>query len=207
MIGTRHLERFMSEAERRGAKVVMVGDPEQLQAIEAGAAWGAVGGSVLRCGGGKDYLRSLRRPRIVESRYELVERIDDARDGIFVMWGVVPIASACDIKFAFGEVRENMLLPGHDSYDHAVTRRLGMGFDPLLYRRALRNIQDRQLDLTAIHDIQKHRAEPAIDRSIGGDIVMRAPIYDKSARLGQVLEALVGEAVIGIEHYLFQSRG
>ncbi|MGQ3230321.1 MAG: Ti-type conjugative transfer relaxase TraA [Blastomonas fulva] len=39
MLGTRQLERVMSEAERRGAKVVLVGDPEQLQAIEAGAAF------------------------------------------------------------------------------------------------------------------------------------------------------------------------
>jgi len=39
MIGSRQLERVISEAERRGAKVVLVGDPEQLQAIEAGAAF------------------------------------------------------------------------------------------------------------------------------------------------------------------------
>ena len=41
MIGTRQLERVIAEAERRGAKVVLVGDPEQLQAIEAGAAFRA----------------------------------------------------------------------------------------------------------------------------------------------------------------------
>ncbi len=39
MIGTRQLERVLSEAERAGAKVVLVGDAEQLQAIEAGAAF------------------------------------------------------------------------------------------------------------------------------------------------------------------------
>lgn len=42
MIGTRQLERVIAEAERRGAKVVLVGDPEQLQAIEAGAAFRSV---------------------------------------------------------------------------------------------------------------------------------------------------------------------
>jgi Ti-type conjugative transfer relaxase TraA len=42
MIGTRQMERVLSEAERRGAKVVLVGDPEQLQAIEAGAAFRSV---------------------------------------------------------------------------------------------------------------------------------------------------------------------
>ncbi|KPF49593.1 conjugal transfer protein TraA [Novosphingobium sp. AAP1] len=39
MIGTRQMERVISEAERQGAKVVLVGDPQQLQAIEAGAAF------------------------------------------------------------------------------------------------------------------------------------------------------------------------
>ncbi len=42
MIGTRQLERVIAEAEKRGAKVVLVGDPEQLQAIEAGAAFRSV---------------------------------------------------------------------------------------------------------------------------------------------------------------------
>jgi Ti-type conjugative transfer relaxase TraA len=39
MIGSRQMERVISEAQKRGAKVVLVGDPEQLQAIEAGAAF------------------------------------------------------------------------------------------------------------------------------------------------------------------------
>ncbi|MFC4594660.1 Ti-type conjugative transfer relaxase TraA [Sphingobium tyrosinilyticum] len=42
MIGTRQFERVIKEAEKRGAKVVLVGDPEQLQAIEAGAAFRSV---------------------------------------------------------------------------------------------------------------------------------------------------------------------
>jgi ATP-dependent exoDNAse (exonuclease V) alpha subunit len=43
MIGTRQMERVLAEAEKRRAKVVLVGDPEQLQAIEAGAAFRSVG--------------------------------------------------------------------------------------------------------------------------------------------------------------------
>jgi Ti-type conjugative transfer relaxase TraA len=39
MIGSRQLERVLTEAEKRGAKVLLVGDPEQLQSIEAGAAF------------------------------------------------------------------------------------------------------------------------------------------------------------------------
>jgi Ti-type conjugative transfer relaxase TraA len=42
MIGSRQMERVLSEAERSGAKVVLVGDAEQLQAIEAGAAFRAL---------------------------------------------------------------------------------------------------------------------------------------------------------------------
>src|SRR3546814_3481968 len=42
MIGTRQMECVLSHAEQAGAKVVLVGDPEQLQAIEAWAAFRAV---------------------------------------------------------------------------------------------------------------------------------------------------------------------
>jgi Ti-type conjugative transfer relaxase TraA len=42
MIGSRQMERVLSEAQKRGAKVVLVGDPEQLQAIEAGAAFRSI---------------------------------------------------------------------------------------------------------------------------------------------------------------------
>ena len=42
MVGSRQMERVLSHAREAGAKVVLVGDPEQLQAIEAGAAFRAV---------------------------------------------------------------------------------------------------------------------------------------------------------------------
>jgi len=42
MIGSRQLERVLSHARDAGAKVVLVGDPQQLQAIEAGAAFRAI---------------------------------------------------------------------------------------------------------------------------------------------------------------------
>lgn len=41
MIGSRQMERVLAEAEKRDSKVVLIGDPEQLQAIEAGAAFRA----------------------------------------------------------------------------------------------------------------------------------------------------------------------
>ena len=42
MVGTRQLERVLSHAADAGAKVVLVGDPKQLQAIEAGAAFRSI---------------------------------------------------------------------------------------------------------------------------------------------------------------------
>ncbi|MDQ0453493.1 Ti-type conjugative transfer relaxase TraA [Brevundimonas nasdae] len=41
LVGTRQMERVVSVAQAAGAKVVLVGDPEQLQSIEAGAAFRA----------------------------------------------------------------------------------------------------------------------------------------------------------------------
>ena len=42
MLGSRQMASIFDEARRSGAKVVLVGDPEQLQAIEAGAAFRAI---------------------------------------------------------------------------------------------------------------------------------------------------------------------
>ncbi|MDZ7923058.1 MAG: AAA family ATPase [Marinagarivorans sp.] len=42
MVGTRQMERVLSHAADVGAKVVLVGDPQQLQSIEAGAAFRAI---------------------------------------------------------------------------------------------------------------------------------------------------------------------
>ncbi|WP_242130437.1 Ti-type conjugative transfer relaxase TraA [Sphingobium sp. Sx8-8] len=42
MVGTRQLERVLSHAAEAEAKVVLIGDPQQLQSIEAGAAFRAI---------------------------------------------------------------------------------------------------------------------------------------------------------------------
>ena len=42
MVGTRQMERVLVAAADAGAKIVLVGDPQQLQAIEAGAAFRAI---------------------------------------------------------------------------------------------------------------------------------------------------------------------
>jgi len=58
MVGTRQLERVLSHATDAGAKVVLVGDPQQLQSIEAGAAFR----SILERHGGAE-IGEVRRQR------------------------------------------------------------------------------------------------------------------------------------------------
>jgi len=82
MVGSRQMERVLSAAQAAGAKVVLVGDPEQLQAIEAGAAFRALAerhgaaeiGEVRRQREGwqRDATRELATARTVEAlgRYE-----------------------------------------------------------------------------------------------------------------------------------------
>lgn len=58
MVSSRQLARFVGEAERAGAKIVLVGDPEQLQPIQAGAAFRAIAEHV-----GFVELESVRRQK------------------------------------------------------------------------------------------------------------------------------------------------
>ncbi|MFT0862631.1 AAA family ATPase, partial [Ancylobacter sp. G4_0304] len=58
MVGMRQLERVLSHAADAGAKVVLVGDPQQLQSIEAGAAFRSL---VERHGGAE--ISEVRRQR------------------------------------------------------------------------------------------------------------------------------------------------
>jgi len=58
MVGSRQLERIVAAAAERGAKVVLVGDAEQLQLIEAGAAFRAIAERV-----GCQELSGIRRQR------------------------------------------------------------------------------------------------------------------------------------------------
>ena len=68
MIGSRQLARVLAEAERAQAKVVLVGDPYQLQAIEAGAAFRAVSEATPTVS-----ITDIRRQRIGWQREATVE--------------------------------------------------------------------------------------------------------------------------------------
>ena len=59
MLGSRQLSRFVSEIEERGAKLVLVGDHEQLQAIGAGAPFRAIAERI-----GHAELSEVRRQRV-----------------------------------------------------------------------------------------------------------------------------------------------
>jgi ATP-dependent exoDNAse (exonuclease V) alpha subunit len=58
MVGSRQLERIVSAAAEHGTKVVLIGDAEQLQPIEAGAAFRAIAERV-----GYQELSGIRRQR------------------------------------------------------------------------------------------------------------------------------------------------
>lgn len=59
MVGSRQLARFVGEAEKAGAKIVLVGDHEQLQAIGAGAPFRAIAEQI-----GHAELSEIRRQRV-----------------------------------------------------------------------------------------------------------------------------------------------
>src|SRR3546814_11497195 len=59
MVGSRQLARFVTEAEARGAKIVLVGDHGQLQAIGAGAPFRAITAQI-----GHAELSAIRRQRV-----------------------------------------------------------------------------------------------------------------------------------------------
>ncbi|MDW9477047.1 Ti-type conjugative transfer relaxase TraA [Sinorhizobium meliloti] len=59
MVGSRQLARFIGEAEQRGAKIVLVGDHEQLQAIGAGAPFRAIAEQI-----GHAEISDIRRQRV-----------------------------------------------------------------------------------------------------------------------------------------------
>jgi len=128
MIGSRQMERVLSEADKRGAKVVLVGDPEQLQAIEAGAAFRSVterhGGVEIteirrqREDWQRDATRYLATERTGEAiaAYERQGHIhvsdtrDVARSALIDRWdrdrGAIPGTSQIILTYTNDEVRE-----------------------------------------------------------------------------------------------------
>ncbi|QDV43906.1 Multifunctional conjugation protein TraI [Stieleria neptunia] len=72
MVGTRQMEKLLSVAESAGAKLVLIGDCKQLQAIDAGAAFRGIAEEI-----GYTSLEEIIRQREVWSR----KMVKDLRDG------------------------------------------------------------------------------------------------------------------------------
>ncbi len=128
MIGSRQMERVLSAAGEAGAKVVLVGDPQQLQAVEAGAAFRAI---AERHGGveiteirrqqidwQRDATRQLATGRTGEALSAYAERgmvhaadtREEARGGLIDTWDRERIAKPSDRRIILthtnDEVRE-----------------------------------------------------------------------------------------------------
>ncbi|NVN45090.1 Ti-type conjugative transfer relaxase TraA [Asaia siamensis] len=104
MVGSRQMARVLSAVQDAGAKLVLVGDPEQLQAIEAGAAFRAVADrvgsveitSVRRQGAGwqQEATKELATGRTAAAldRYEAAgmvrghETLEEARAAVVASW-------------------------------------------------------------------------------------------------------------------------
>ncbi|HVH79777.1 MAG TPA: Ti-type conjugative transfer relaxase TraA, partial [Stellaceae bacterium] len=128
MIGSRQMERVLSAAKDAGAKIVLVGDPEQLQAIEAGAAFRSIAerhGAVeiteirrQREDWQRDATRALATGRTGDAidAYEqrgmthVAETREEARDALIDGWKrdrrAAPEASRIILTHTNAEVRE-----------------------------------------------------------------------------------------------------
>ena len=128
MLGSRQMERLLSAAEEAGAKVVLVGDPEQLQAIEAGAAFRAIAERVgaveitevrrQREGWQQDATRELATGRTASAlaRYEqagMVQRhagLDAAKEAMIAGWDAArretPQATQIMLAYRRDDVRD-----------------------------------------------------------------------------------------------------
>ena len=128
MVGTRQLERVLSHAADAGAKVVLVGDPQQLQSIEAGAAFRSIherhGGAEIgevrrqREDWQRDATRDLATGRTgaaihVYDRHDMVHEAqtrEQARDELIDRWDrgrqAAPDSSRIILTHTNAEVRE-----------------------------------------------------------------------------------------------------
>jgi Ti-type conjugative transfer relaxase TraA len=99
MLGTRQLERVLSAAEKAHAKVILVGDPEQLQAIEAGAPFRG-----LTAAHGMTELTQVRRQRHAWQRTATqalsAGKTADALNAYDKKGGIVPVERREDARSA-----------------------------------------------------------------------------------------------------------
>ena len=154
MIGSRQMERVLSAAREAGAKVVLVGAPEQLQAIEAGAAFRSVterhGAAEIteirrqREGWQRSATRALATARTSEAlqaydgygmvhaantreaaRGELVEGWDRARQADPAQSRIILTHTNAEVQSLNGEARERLRARGELGEDVTVQAERG----------------------------------------------------------------------------------
>jgi Ti-type conjugative transfer relaxase TraA len=161
MVGSRQLERVLSAAKEAGAKVVLVGDPEQLQAIEAGAAFRAL---AQRHGAAE--VSEVRRQREAWQR-EATRELATARTGA-----------------ALGRYERAGMVVGHATQAEA-RGALVLGWDEERQRRPDETrliLASTRADVAALNGLARERLRAAGE--LGSDQVVETERGERSLAVG-----------------------
>ena len=177
MVGTRQMERVLFRAADAGAKVVLVGDPQQLQAIEAGAAFRAIherhGGVEIsevrrqRDGWQQDATRHLATGRTGQAIYAYGER------------GMVHLAATREVA------RENLI----EHWDRE--RQASPGDTRIILTHT--NDEVRELNEAA-------RGRMRVAGSLGEDVSIKAERGERQFASGDRIMFLLNERGLGVKN-------
>ena len=177
MVGTRQLERVLSHAAEAGAKVVLVGDPQQLQSIEAGAAFR----SIFERHGGAE-IAEVRRQREDWQR-DATRDLATGRTGeairAYDRWGMVHEAASRD------QARDD-LIEGWDRDRQA---------SPDKSRIILTHTND---EVRALNEAARGRMRQAGD--LGDDVHLKVERGERSFARGDRIMFLQNERGLGVKN-------
>ena len=174
MVGSRQMERVMSAARAAGAKVVLVGDPEQLQAIEAGAAFRAL---AERHGAAE--IGEVRRQREGWQR-EATRELATARTGA-----------------ALGRYERAGMVVGHATQDEARAA-LVAGWDAVRQQSPSTSqviLASTRADVAALNDLARERLRASGE--LGADQVVQTERGERRLAVGERLMFLRNERGLG----------
>jgi Ti-type conjugative transfer relaxase TraA len=177
MIGSRQMERVLSAADLAGAKVVLVGDAEQLQAIEAGAAFRAL---TERHGAAE--ITEIRRQREGWQR-EATRELATGRTG-----------AALDRYEAAGMVR------GHETRE-AARSALVDGWDSVRQARPEASqvmLAHTRADVAELNQLARVRMRDA--GALGADVALPTERGDRAFAPGDRLMFLRNERSMGVKN-------
>ena len=177
LTGTRQMERVLSAARDAGAKVVLVGDPEQLQAIEAGAAFRS-----LAEAHGAVEITEIRRQRDDWQR-DATRALATGRTGEAIhAYGEYGMIHSADTR----EVARGELVEG---WDHARNN------DPSKSRIILThtNAEVRDLNIAAREKLRTHG-------QLGGDVGVMTERGERDFATGDRMMFLRNEHGMGVKN-------